>query len=198
VAEMGERGARAVGVDPDERMISLARERWPRADFRVADAYGLPFVDGALRGYRADKVYHVLDDPARAITEAWRVLGPGGRIVLVGQDWDTFAIDADDAALTRTIVQARADMVTAPRIVRRLRQLLLDAGFADVTVEARTAVSTDAAIVPVLADMAGKAQSVGAISEAEADAWVAEQRERGRSGRLFFALPMFVTAATRP
>jgi SAM-dependent methyltransferase len=198
VAEMAERGARAVGIDPDERMITVAGQRWPAADFRVASAYELPFTDGALNGYRAEKVYHVLADPARAVGEAWRVLAPGGRIVLIGQDWDTLLIDADDAALTRTIVHARADLVRTPRVVRRCRNLLLDAGFADVTVEVRTTVFTDAAMVPVLADLAGKAHSAGAISDAQAEAWLAEQRERGRRGRLFFALPLFVTAATRP
>jgi SAM-dependent methyltransferase len=196
-AEMAERGARAVGIDPDERMIDVARRRRPAADFRVASAHELPFTDGALHGYRADKVYHVLDDPARAVGEARRVLAPGGRIVLIGQDWDTFVIDAGDAALTRTIVHARADLVPAPRIVRRSRNLLLDAGFADVTVEAHTRIFTDAAMVPVLANLAEKAHSAGAISDAQAKAWIAEQRERGRRGRLFLALPLFVTAATR-
>lgn len=197
VAEMAERGAKAVGIDPDERMITVAGGRWPAADFRVAGAYELPFADGALNGYRAEKVYHVLDDPARAVTEARRVLAPGGRIVLIGQDWDTLVIDADDAALTRTIVHARADLVPTPRVVRRSRNLLLDAGFTDVTVEVRTRIYTDAAMVPVLADLAGKAHSAGAITDAQAEAWLAEQHERGRRGRLFLALPMFITAATR-
>ncbi|MFI0351119.1 methyltransferase domain-containing protein [Actinomadura sp. 9N407] len=196
-AEIAERGARSVGVDPDERMIAVAGERWPDVDFRVASAHALPFADGALDGYRAEKVYHVLDDPAGAIGEARRVLAPGGRIVLIGQDWDTFVIDADDAALTRTIVHARADLVPAPRIVRRSRNLLLDAGFADITVEAHTRIFTDAAMVPVLANLAEKARSAGSISGAQAEAWIAEQRERGRRGRLFLALPLFVTAATR-
>lgn len=197
VVEMGERGARAVGIDPDEHMISIAAERWPDADFRVAGAYELPFDDGALSGYRADKVFHVLDDPARAVGEAQRVLAPGGRIVLVGQDWDTYVIDSDDAALTRKIVHARADLVPTPRVVRQSRNLLLDAGFTDVSVEIHTGVFTDAAMVPVLVNLAEKAQAAGAISDAQAEAWVAEQRERGRAGRLFFALPLFVTAATR-
>ncbi|GAA0232712.1 hypothetical protein GCM10009527_031560 [Actinomadura nitritigenes] len=115
VAEMAERGARAVGVDLDERMVAVAGERWPAADFRVANAYELPFADGELHGYRAEKMYHVLDDPARAIGEARRVLAPGGRLVLIGQDWDTFVIDADDEALTRTIVHARRPGPHAPR-----------------------------------------------------------------------------------
>ncbi|QXJ19699.1 methyltransferase domain-containing protein [Actinomadura graeca] len=196
-AEMAERGARVIGIDPDERMIDVAVRRRPAADFRVAGAYDLPFPDGALSGYRAEKVFHVLDDPARAVDEARRVLAPGGRIVLLGQDWDTFVIDADDAALTRTIVHARADLVPTPRVVRRSRNLLLDAEFTDVTVETRTLVFTDATMVPALTDLAEKARSAGAISEAQAGAWIAEQHDRGRRGRLFFALPMFLTAATR-
>ncbi|MEU5868370.1 MULTISPECIES: methyltransferase domain-containing protein [unclassified Nonomuraea] len=197
VAEMAERGARAIGVDPDERMISVAGGRWPAGEFRVAQAYELPFADGELRGYRAEKVFHVLDDPARAVAEARRVLAPGGRIVLLGQDWDTFVIDSGDAALTRRIVHARADLVRAPRVVRRSRNLLLDAGFTDVTVEVRTTVCTDATMVPALADLAGKARAAGAVTDEQAETWLAEQRERGRTGRLFLALPMFVTAATR-
>ncbi|GAA2211815.1 methyltransferase domain-containing protein [Nonomuraea monospora] len=196
-AELAERGARAFGIDPDERMIGVAGGRWPGADFRVATADALPFDDGELLGYRADKVFHVLADPARAVEEARRVLAPGGRIVLVGQDWDTIVIDSGDAALTRAIVHARADLVASPRVVRRSRNLLLDAGFGDVTVEVHTWVSTDATMVPVLADLAGKARAAGAISDAQAEGWLAEQRERGRLGRLFLALPMFVTAATR-
>lgn len=196
--EMADKGARSVGIDPNERMITVARERWPAADFRLADAYELPFDDAELQGYRAEKVYHVLDDPARAISEARRVLAPGGRIVILGQDWDTFIIDSDDTALTRTIVHARADLVTAPRVVRRCRNLLLDAGFTDVTVEIRTAVFTDATMLPVLADLAEKARSHGAITDTQAKTWLTEQQERAHQNRLFFALPLFTTAATRP
>ena len=34
VAGLVERGVTAVGVDPGERMIAVARARWPEADFR--------------------------------------------------------------------------------------------------------------------------------------------------------------------
>lgn len=198
VAELAERHVRAVGVDPSERMIAIARDRWPRADFRIAGAYELPLPDASVDGYRADKVFHVLAEPARALAEARRVLAPGGRIVLVGQDWDTFVVDSDDPALTRTIVHARADLIVGPRAARRYRNLLLDACFDDVTVEVRTGVFTGPVMLPLLTGLAEGACSAGAVTREQTDRWVAEQRARAEADRLFLALPMFMAAATAP
>src|SRR4051812_19298358 len=86
VAELAGRGARAIGVDLDPAMLAVARERHADLDFRSADAAGLPLAEGEARGYRADKVFHMLPAPAAALAEARRVLAPGGRIVLAGQD----------------------------------------------------------------------------------------------------------------
>jgi SAM-dependent methyltransferase len=188
VAELTERGVAAVGVDPDERMIAVARTRWPQADFRAGDAYRLPLPDHSVRGYRADKVFHVLAEPRRALAEARRVLAPGGRVVLLGQDWDTIVIDSDDPARTRRLVHERADKVTAPRAARAHRNLLLDAGFEDVRVEVRTTVLTGPETLPVLEG----------IAEGRAPGWMAEQRARAEKDRLFVAVPMFLAAATAP
>src|SRR5262250_2648012 len=114
VAELAERGARAVGVDLDPQMIAVARERWPAGEFHVGDACELPLETGSVAGYRADKVLHTLDDPARAVAEARRVLEPGGRAVLLGSDWDTIAIDSDEPETTRRLVHAKADSFPSP------------------------------------------------------------------------------------
>ncbi|QTD95996.1 Malonyl-[acyl-carrier protein] O-methyltransferase [Streptomyces cyanogenus] len=198
VAELAERGVKAAGVDTDARMINVARRRWPEADFRVAGAYELPLADASMAGYRADKVFHELAEPERALAEARRVLAPGGRIVLIGQDWDTFVIESADPALTRTIVHVRADLVAGPRVARRYRNLLLDAGFEEVTVEVHTGVFTGSEMLPLLAGLAERACSTGAVTRRQADGWIAEQRGRADADRLFLALPMFVAAATAP
>ncbi|MEU0742254.1 methyltransferase domain-containing protein [Streptomyces sp. NPDC006134] len=198
VAELTERGVAAVGVDRDERMVALARSRWPHARFRVGDACRLPLPDRAAGGYRADKVFHELADPARALAEARRVLVPGGRAVLVGQDWDTLVIDSDDPALTRALVHARAGTVTAPRAARAQRALLLDAGFRDVTVDVRTLVLTGPGALPMLASLARAAAAAGAAGRERADGWLAEQHARAAADRLLVAVPMFVTAGTAP
>jgi len=196
-AELARRGARAIGVDLDPAMLDAARGRHPDLDLRAADAAALPLADGELRGYRADKVFHILPDPAAALAEARRVLAPGGRIVLLGQDWDTMVIDSDRPALTRRIVHARADTIPHPRIARAYRTMLLDAGFHDVAFEVHTAIFTAATTQPLLAGHAAAAVRTGAVSGEEADAWVGEQAERAAAGRLMVAIPMFMAAATR-
>ncbi|MFF3442148.1 methyltransferase domain-containing protein [Streptosporangium sp. NPDC002721] len=184
VGELAARGVRAIGVDLDPTMIETAVERWPAGEFHVADATALPLDDGSVTGYRADKVLHVLAEPERAVVEARRVLAGNGRAVLVGQDWDTFVIDSDDPELTRTLVHARADGMPNPRVARRYRNLLLDNGFVDVTVEVHTIVWTDAACLPVLATLGE-------------GAWFDDQAARARDNRLFVAIPIFLASGTR-
>ncbi|MFG1782443.1 methyltransferase domain-containing protein [Rhodococcus oryzae] len=198
VAELAERGPHALGVDPDVRMIAAARGRWPEADLRIAGAYELPLADASMDCYRADKVFHELAEPERALAEARRVLTPGGRIVLIGQDWDTFVVDSDDPGLTRAIVHARADLIPGPRAARRYRNLLLDAGFGGVTLEVHTGVFTGTQMLPALVRLAEGARSAGAVTAEQADSWIGEQRARADVDRLFLALPVFVAAATAP
>ncbi len=179
-----------VGVDLDPEMVEVASTRWPGSTFLLGDATDLPLEDGSATGYRADKVVHTLHEPARALVEARRVLTPGGRAVLLGQDWDTLVIDSDDPVLTRTIRHARADLVAAPRAARQYRNLLLDHGFTDVAVEVHTSVHTGPMILPMLAELAA---SVGE----RADGWLREQAERAENDRLFVAIPIFVAAGIR-
>jgi ubiquinone/menaquinone biosynthesis C-methylase UbiE len=184
VGELVARGVRAIGVDLDPGMIEIAGDRWPTSEFHVADATALPLDDGSVTGYRADKVLHALAEPERAVIEARRVLAGNGRAVVAGQDWDTFVIDSDDPELIRTLVHARADRMPNPRIARRYRNLLLDNGFTNVTVEVHTIVWTDAAVLPTLANIAE-------------GAWLDDQAARARDDRLFVALPIFLASGTR-
>ncbi|MEU0470527.1 methyltransferase domain-containing protein [Amycolatopsis sp. NPDC006131] len=198
VAELTGLGVRCVGVDPSDTMLAAARRRWPGLEFEQGTAEALPLGDGTCAGYRADKVFHELSEPGRAIREAWRVLEPGGRVVLVGQDWETLVIDSGDPALTRALVQARAGTVASPRAARGYRNLLLDQGFTEVSVEVHTAVLTEATMLPVVTGLAHSGAESGAVSAEQAEVWLAEQQQRAADGRLFIAIPMFLASATRP
>ncbi|WP_344534045.1 methyltransferase domain-containing protein [Streptomyces albiaxialis] len=199
VGEMTGAGARAEGVDTDPAMLALARERWPGARFHRGDALRLPYDDGTLDGYRADKLYHALPDPAAALAEARRVLAPGlGRVCLLGHDWDALVIDADDPGLTRALVRARAAELPFPRAARGYRNLLLDAGFQDVRAEAHTWVLTGEDALPHLAGHVRAAVASGAVGADGAERWGREQRRRAAADRLFLAIPFFVAAGRAP
>lgn len=80
---------RAVGVDVSPEMLSIARDRLLRENFknaqvRLADTYRLPFT-GETDVFDAvlfHQVLHYLDDPGAAVAEAARVMAPGGRLLI--------------------------------------------------------------------------------------------------------------------
>ncbi|RSM57099.1 SAM-dependent methyltransferase [Amycolatopsis sp. WAC 01376] len=188
VSELSSRGFRAVGVDLSTEMIEEAHRRSPGSEFLVGDAYALP-VDGGFAGYRADKVFHELAEPERALAEARRVLAPGGRIVVSGPDWEALMIDSSYPALTREIVRARASVIAAPRIARGFRRLLAGCGFREVSVEGVVGFLGGASFFRGLVDVAVR---VGAVSGEEGEIWLAEQVDGGG----FVAVPQFLGAAT--
>jgi ArsR family transcriptional regulator len=83
-----ERVERAVGIDNSHSMLAVARANLERAevrrvDLRQGDVYSPPFERSAFDLIVIHQVLHFLDDPARAVREAARLLSPGGRLLIV-------------------------------------------------------------------------------------------------------------------
>jgi len=76
------RGAAATGLDHSPDMVALARERAPGATVVEGSAEALPFADGAYTAVSMSVVFFFVDDPIRVLTEARRVLAPGGRLAV--------------------------------------------------------------------------------------------------------------------
>ena len=79
---------RGLGLDLSLDMLALARARLDRAGLqhcsvRRGDIYDLALPRDSFDVVIIHQVLHFLDDSARAITEAARVLRPGGRLLVV-------------------------------------------------------------------------------------------------------------------
>jgi ubiquinone/menaquinone biosynthesis C-methylase UbiE len=79
---------RGLGIDLSLDMLLLARDRLERAalkhcSVRQGDLYDLPIANDSFDVVILHQVLHFLDDGARAIKEAARVLRPGGRLLVV-------------------------------------------------------------------------------------------------------------------
>jgi ubiquinone/menaquinone biosynthesis C-methylase UbiE/DNA-binding transcriptional ArsR family regulator len=79
---------RGVGLDLSHDMLALARARLDRAGLRhcsvrQGDIYDLALPRDSFDVVIIHQVLHFLDDSARAIQEAARVLRPGGRLLVV-------------------------------------------------------------------------------------------------------------------
>src|SRR5947209_6404683 len=74
-----ERGASSTGLDFSAEMIAIAKKKFPGIEFREGDAQNLPFGDASFDRVVANFALLHLASPERAMSEAARVLKPGGR-----------------------------------------------------------------------------------------------------------------------
>ena len=87
VRHAARQGAAATGVDPDPAMLRLARwitalRRPPDVSWLQGRAEKLPLPDDQATVVWAISSAHHWEDRGTGIGEAWRVLAPGGRLVL--------------------------------------------------------------------------------------------------------------------
>ena len=87
---------RACGLDLHEEMLEVARAKTAGIEWLRGDASSLPFADAEFAYVSAQLCFHHFQDKERALSEAARVLEPGGRFVTVNLspwrmlDWDVY------------------------------------------------------------------------------------------------------------
>jgi ubiquinone/menaquinone biosynthesis C-methylase UbiE len=78
-AAAAQRGAQVAALDFSGAMVEMARSQNPEIEFREGDAGALPFADGSFDAVVMNFGMLHLAQPERAVSEALRVLRPGGR-----------------------------------------------------------------------------------------------------------------------
>ncbi len=191
------------GSGLDDDLLGDVRVRSVIADL----AEPLPFEDARVDRVISVNVAEHLADPKGHVMECFRVLRPGGLLVLAHSDWDTTLFAGEDDALTRTLVDRFVSKVPqfAERadgfMGRKLLGLARNTPFELVTVQtwADTHRRFDEGSVGwkvargVLAATADDAQLA-----AKAASWVSTMRRMADEGRFLFTVTDVALVLRRP
>ena len=87
-----------VGIDLAEKMLKVARRKYPTRHFVQTTLYALPFADASFDRVLSLETLEHVPEPLRFLSELRRVLRPGGRLVMstppATAEWMVSLVDA--------------------------------------------------------------------------------------------------------
>jgi arsenite methyltransferase len=196
------RPARLVGIDPSSQFIGMANETFdeePRALFERGEAASTGQPDADFDVVIAHTVYSHLVDPKGALAEAWRVLKPGGQLVVFDGDFATLGVALFDGdPLQSAVAAVLRNMVHAPYIMRRLPVLAAAAGFSVQSLDPHGYVQTmhPDYLLSLLSRGVSAASRAGEIGQALVHGFHREAQQRVAAGT-FYGTLLFLSLTAR-
>lgn len=197
-------GGRVEGVDSAEGSVEIARTRCAGqeiAHFTLGDAYDLPYEDRSFDRAMSSQVLEYLDDVPKALAEMFRVLKPGGLVVIHGTAWGALLWHSADPERMARILEAWDGHLADPRMPETMARKLHDAGFTDIEAEPVVHVETaydPASLSAILVKfVTGYVVSQG-VPQSKADAWADELPRLGASNDYFFSSSEYIFTARKP
>jgi ubiquinone/menaquinone biosynthesis C-methylase UbiE len=182
---------RAVGVDLSETMIAEAGQRSVEnagnLSFRVGSVLELPFPAASFDRVLATQLLLHVPDPTSALMEIKRVLAQSGVISITEIDWGTLVVQSSHNELGRRFSELACRELRNGLIVRELPGELRELGFNHIVIksEVEVAQDLDAFYTWFVEPSLQHFKAIGAFSEAEAEAFLSDLRDRAGRGHYF-------------
>jgi arsenite methyltransferase len=195
---------RVQGIDPAESAIAIASRRCSglaNVHFELGDAAQLPFEDATFDAAMSSQVFEYLDNAGGGLREMYRVLRPGGRVLIHDTDWGALLWRSSDAERMTRVMEVWDQHLTDPGLPQTLGSKLRDAGFSDIKVEPFVQLETDfdpRSVSGVLMRfIVGYVESQG-IPASEAESWRADLENLGAAGEYFFSSNEYIFVGRKP
>lgn len=194
---------RVVGVDTSDTMLKVAEQRnlgATNATFSIGDAVDLPVEDQSVDGVVAVQVYEYVPEIRSALSEAFRVLRHGGRLVVLDVDWSTISWHSTNPERMAKILDVWDEHLANPSLPRTLAAQMREVGFVNVEVEGHPFVNASdsldgysGALIPLIADFVHDR----GVDAADIQDWSNDLHTISGSGEYFFSLTKFVFKARK-
>lgn len=134
---------RVIGVDMTEEMIRLARENAAKSglknvEFRLGEIEKLPLEDNSVDAAISNCVINLSTDKERVFREVYRVLKPGGRLMV-----SDIVIDGDLSQRVRESTAAYTGCIGGALPRQEYLAAMAKAGFSEVEIVAESSVPVD-------------------------------------------------------
>ncbi|RJP35383.1 MAG: methyltransferase domain-containing protein [Actinobacteria bacterium] len=131
---VGETG-RVIGVDMTHEMLEKARENarkggYDNVEFRLGEIENLPVADASTDAIISNCVINLSPDKARVFREAFRVLKPGGRLMV-----SDIVLEGELPQQVRESAAAYVGCVSGAVLREEYFRLIREAGFEEIEVE---------------------------------------------------------------
>jgi arsenite methyltransferase len=190
-----------VGIDISADLVTLCERRSPPkwVSFGVGDATKISRSDASFDAVVCAQVAEYVPDVDRVISEAYRLLRPGGRTIFVATDWDAVVWHSQVPDRMARIMKSWQAHCAHPHLPRSLPNRLKSAGFR----------LEGASVFPILnlswdddAYSKGLAEWVhnfvvtrGDVPVEEPETWLGEFPQLDQSGRYFFSSNRYIFRA---
>ena len=144
-AALAGNGATVVGLDTNESLLTEARDKFgAMVAFHCRSAQETGLASASVDALRFDRVLQHITPHDAVLTEAHRVLRPGGRLQVVDTDWLSTSLFLPDPALELRLVESFAlKHCPGAALLRQLPQVMRQHGFVDVTMEVHSVLTED-------------------------------------------------------
>jgi len=195
---------RVVGLDISHDLVRMAEGRNKRRwlSYREGDAIAIDEPDASFDVAVCTQVAEYIPEVDRAISEAFRILKPGGRAVFIATDWDAVIWHSDAPDRMAAVMKSWEAHCAHPRLPRSMSERLRTVGFTVEAVKAFPMLNMEwsdetysKGLTELVQDFVGKR---GDVAADELVAWAEEFPKLSNDGRYFFSSTRFIFIASKP